>query len=611
MDEIPLISDIEHEPEFDNQMDDKIDETYYYLWEKDSLAVLLSNIYNYYYYKGFWPIILRHIFHNILQLVFLLGFLSYVVLCMGDKCYNILEVRGGWVLIAFGLVLILHILYNIFKIPTVIKNNLKTKRIYNKIFGISDKKLITLTFTEIVEKIKYFHNDVMKKDYLDDLDIINFIMIKDNFIIAMINKDIINLTSPFTVLKPKKKYLTTVMEWGLFGIHGIPGLFNLTLFNDDNTVKHHIMMNRNTDKIINRLKSQCRITGIILLILSPFIFVYLIAHFLFTYVEQIKNKPAFLASREWNLIARYKFRDFNELPHLYQKRLNHSYEPAMKYISYFDSPITTILSEFLIFVLGAMFIVLLLGIFIYPLQYDNMVTDSTLLILLGGIIGFVRSMIPHKYKIYDYAGSMGEIIKHIHYFPKDWIERAHHQEVKDEFTELFSYKITNWLMEIVSIILTPLIFIFVLPKSADNIVKFMQRFTIHHPRIGYVCKFAQFNLRENGNLKYGSIYDVNIEDQSKYGKLEMSLINFKETYPEWHMKEEQKEFIERTDNKHTNVNMNINTANTNMQSRISELYPSTIRSNLRPNLGQTIDTLSGMLDRVNKQVENLEGDENV
>jgi autophagy-related protein 9 len=575
---INILNDEENYDE--NHINVGIDKNYYHIWEKYSLNVLFKDIYYYYYYRGYWSIILRHITRNILQLVFLLCFILYLNLCIEfGECKSLFKLNIiNICLFIFNISIIAHIFYNIFKIPKIIDKYSKIRKIYRNILDIDDYMLSSITFSEVVEKIKYFNNEVLKKDRLEEIDIINYIMIRDNYIIGLINKKIINFRLPII----RKKYITTITEWGLFGTHNIPGLLNQTIFEKDNNVNYSFIYNNDINKSITNFKKRSKIIGIILLILSPLILIYLLTNFLFKFTEEIMTAPNLLSSRRWNTIAKYKIRDFNELSDSFQKRLNYSYKHTIRYISYFETPIIKILSEFILFILGAQLltsIIIKYILFNNDNDYNNMIYNDT--IILGIIIVSFRTFVPNEYKVYDYKKTMKKIIKYIHYFPTNWIENANNPKIKDKLTNMFSYKGINWIMEIFGVILVPLWFIFVLPKDTEEILLFMQKFTITHPKIGYICKFALLDIEQNGNQMYGSTYENDIEEQSKYGKLEMSLINFKETYPKSTLKNTQEEFIK-----------NINQSN---------LYTSNYND-----INQTIDTLSGMLDNVNKYTNDLE-----
>ena len=58
--------------------------------------------------------------------------------------------------------------------------------------------------------------------------------------------------------------------------------------------------------------------------------------------------------------------------------------------------------------------------------------------------------------------------------------------------------------EMASILLTPFILYFSLPKCAVAITQFVGNFTQTVDGLGDVCSLAAFNLKQHGNCKYGS-----------------------------------------------------------------------------------------------------------
>jgi autophagy-related protein 9 len=61
-----------------------------------------------------------------------------------------------------------------------------------------------------------------------------------------------------------------------------------------------------------------------------------------------------------------------------------------------------------------------------------------------------------------------------------------------------------FLEEMASIVVTPFILYFSLPKCAPAILAFMRDFTVHVPGVGDICSLAAFDFQRHGNPKYGS-----------------------------------------------------------------------------------------------------------
>ena len=89
-------------------------------------------------------------------------------------------------------------------------------------------------------------------------------------------------------------------------------------------------------------------------------------------------------------------------------------------------------------------------------------------------------------------------------------------------------KIKIFGQELLSVILTPFVLWYSLPPCAASIVDFFREFTVHVDGLGYVCSFAEFNFKRNGNVQFGAPEGVVDEKlTSKEGKMEKSFLNFK------------------------------------------------------------------------------------
>ena len=65
-----------------------------------------------------------------------------------------------------------------------------------------------------------------------------------------------------------------------------------------------------------------------------------------------------------------------------------------------------------------------------------------------------------------------------------------------------------FLEEMASILLTPFILYFALPKCAPAIVQFVRDFSLHVDGLGDICSLATSHLEKHGNSKYGSPFQA-------------------------------------------------------------------------------------------------------
>jgi hypothetical protein len=84
---------------------------------------------------------------------------------------------------------------------------------------------------------------------------------------------------------------------------------------------------------------------------------------------------------------------------------------------------------------------------------------------------------------------MQEIVKHTHYFPHKW-QNGNQYEVLGDFRELYKYKVLNMLIEVLSAFVIPFYIIFKFSEDIEILSKFIERNTVRHERLGYVCKMS-------------------------------------------------------------------------------------------------------------------------
>jgi len=315
-------------------------------------------------------------------------------------------------------------------------------------------------------------------------------------------------------------------------------LFNY-IFDEHNAVKRDVLNPSKNEAMSKRLRKRFILMGIASLFLSPFIFIYLLVYFFFKYGEEIKNKPgSTLGSREWSSLARWKFREFNELPHYFQNRLSAGYEASDRYIDQFPTNMTIILARFISFISGALLaVILLLGLWDDNIVMYSEVEGRSLLWyagILGTILTVCRSVIPDEHAVFNPKKDMEEIETYTHYVPKYWQGKEHTIKVRDEFCELFEYKIIIFLREIFSVLFAPFILMFSLPQCSGALLNFFREFTVNAEGVGFVCACATFSeIEKHGNVNYGAKQSGTKQTRMKQGKLEKSILTFKVNNPEW------------------------------------------------------------------------------
>lgn len=174
---------------------------------------------------------------------------------------------------------------------------------------------------------------------------------------------------------------------------------------------------------------------------------------------------------------------------------------ATHYIEQFPKVKMEMVSRTIAFIAGALVTVLAIASLIDPEMFLSfeITHDRTVLFyvgVLGAVWAFAHGSISEESSVFDPEYSLRNVIEYTHYEPDHWSGRLHSYEVKKEFSELYKMKVVIFAEEILSIILTPLMLFFALPRCSDQIIDFFREFTIHVDGLGYVCSFAEFDFKK-------------------------------------------------------------------------------------------------------------------
>lgn len=372
-----------------------------------------------------------------------------------------------------------------------------------------------------VPNSNHYLNDLNSKVRLNAHDIANRIMRKENYMIALINKDILDFSLSFPNkmnLINSKSVLTRTLEWNL------KLCINNFIFNQHGQINSSILKDFNRNQLAKELTSRFKMAAIINLLLCPFIVIYFLLLYFFRYFNEYKSNPSSLVGlRQYTPYAEWKLREFNELPHFFIKRLHLSIGPANTFINQFPRGFFIFnLMTLINFVLGAIMAILVL----MGLWFDNEEhtfwsfelsegKSSLFYISIFGTIWAVTSTsltsstssenvnTNSQSFVYDPEASLRYVSQFTHYLPSSWNGRLHTLEVKNEFCELYSLKIIIILYELLSLILTPFILWFKVSNNSGAIIDFFREYSIHVDGLGYVCYFAMFNFEEKDkNMMY-------------------------------------------------------------------------------------------------------------
>lgn len=522
-----------------------------WIWANVSnLDLFLTEVYDYYMGNGFYCICLKNML-DFLTLMFLISFSSFMGNCIDYEkltqkegsslkdiripmCFSKISSGQKFCWFVLGAVSVLKCI-SFYQRMKVLRD---VKDFYNQLLQVQDNELQTISWGAIVKRILILRDqntnaiiskesrnaaDVKSKNRLNAHEIANRIMRRENYMIALINKGILNpgltLQFPFGV---STKFLSKTLEWNL----------NLCIFdyifNSSGQIRVAALKETNRFSLSKELRKRLVIAGILNIFLAPFlVFYYLLYSFLNSFYD-IKTNPNLITAREYSPLAKWKMREYNELHHIFTKRLHLSTESAMMYVNQFPSEYKTMVMKFFAFVSGSLLTVLIIltiwdaDIF---LNFEVVAGKSVLFYVsaIGAVYTVCKSAIPEENSVFDPERLLKEVSDYTHYLPKEWETRIHSEETKREFCHLYNMKMILMLKEILSLVMLPYLLMFRLPDCSERIVDFFREMSVHVDGLGYVCQYALFNV-DNGERKH------NIGEPEGDDKMMKSYMYFLQSY---------------------------------------------------------------------------------
>lgn len=523
------------------------------------LDAFFERLYKYYCGKGLWCIVTQWVI-ELLSLGFTICFSGFFLLivdwqvlhtCSGqavETCDLLREAVKEYpldpltfykgIVVTYLTLLSVYWCFCVLRFLTQLRDTLEVRRFYYHRLHISDRELQTSSWSALLDKIVKFqeHQRLCVVRDLSAHDVVMRIMRRDNYLIGMVNKGVIAVPLPAWVPgvgplashdregNERRLLLTKTLEWSL-----------------DWCVLQH-MFDRNflvqKDFLNNPLGLRRRLMGVglAMLLLSPFLIIFMFVYFFLRHAEEFYHHPSSATSRRWSNLARWTFREFNEIDHLFSQRLNCSYKHAVEYMKQFPSVIVSQIAKFISFVSGGFAATLLIIALLDESLLEAHLFGRNLLwfaAVFGTITAISRSVVMEEFQVFEPERYLRLVACFTHYMPKHWRGAENKDIVRAEFESLFQYTGMTLLEELVSIFVTPYALLFLLPKYVEDMLQFIREFTVHIDGVGSVCSLSVFDFENHGNQNYGSPFHTHKAMRSCQGKMEKSFLNFQSSYRHW------------------------------------------------------------------------------
>ena len=386
---------------------------------------------------------------------------------------------------------------------------------YTHVLEINDEDMQTVSWLRVVDGLVKVQNANVAtainaprmKKYLEynkpqqrvtAETVANRLMRQDNYYVALFNKEIFDFTLPVPFLGDRLFYSKS-LEWCID--------FCLTnfVFDEQGAPRPFALDVKNRKVLVEGLRRRLRFAALLSILFAPWNIIRFSIFYFFRYYTEFTRNPARVSLRAFTPFAEWKIREFNELDHLFQRRIRQAYPFAVDYLKQFPKDKTDQLCRFVAFVSGAFAGVLALAtLFDSELFLGFEITEGRTTVfwvsVMVGIFSVAHGALPDETESHDPVLHLKEVLMYIHYMPTHWKDRLHSNEVRAEFSALYQNKVLIFLEEIISLVLAPIILYRNSNDRCERIVDFFRESTVHVEGVGNQCNFAVFNFKKHQNV---------------------------------------------------------------------------------------------------------------
>lgn len=366
----------------------------------------------------------------------------------------------------------------------------------------------------------------------DSFYIESCIMRWDNYLIALLYDDPLDLNgfhSGTVFTRVLEFYLKSSIQWALF--------FDGALIKD-------VLFIRERPEFVRRLKRSFLWHAILGLAFSPLVCFALTIYFIYRYVGEFHKHPEALGLHTFTHIAKWKLRDFNELPHVYAARLNRAHPKVVDFLHQFSSQELLVVIKFLSFTFGGILLVMV-GMSFYDadILISLLVIEKPLIFYIGvftTLYYFVSGLGSDEPLVYEPETKFAElddILRFSHCTLPVWNDLP----LKDRYhciQKLFRYRWFVFLLEIFSVLYGPILLLVWRRDKCFKIISFFRENSVHVDKLGVICSYALFNTNRNHHQTRSPkgknpVIPAEAHASPLEQKMSASLFQFHSTHPSW------------------------------------------------------------------------------
>ena len=242
-------------------------------------------------------------------------------------------------------------------------------------------------------------------------------------------------------------------------------------------------------------KTRLRLAAVTHLLVLPILLPFMILYFLIRHAKALHTQGSVLGPCAFSDTARYRFRQYNELPHLLEARLSNSVLPATQFLAQFPRTIVGHIAALLSFMANSILaVLLLLAVVDDDLMFSTFIHGRNLVwyaALLTTVSAASRAF-PLSAQLRKPRAALQRLTKTIRYADPAWTsadDPGHYAAYQDMYA-MFTSRVILFLGEITSVLLTPYVLGIHLPARARSILQFIEDNTEEVHGLGAVCRLA-------------------------------------------------------------------------------------------------------------------------
>ncbi len=491
-----------------------------------NLDAFLLEVYQYYSHHGVWSIMLSRAISLSTEL-FVFSFAMFLSTCidfskipdskstsevMIPRCMS----KASWLKNAALFFFVIYWLSRLVQYAGSYRRLFHMHDFYLHVLGINDQDIQTVSWVRVVDglvkvqnaniatanpsqKVRDFLKYGQPQQRINAESIANRLMRKDNYYVAMYNKDIFDFTLPLPFVGNRQFYSKS-LEWCID--------FCLTnfIFDEQGSIRPFCLDVKNRQVLVDALRRRLQFAALTSVLIAPLNILRFCVMYFFKYYTEFSKNPSRISARSFTPFAEWKIREFNELEHLFERRVRQAYPFANDYLKQFPKDKTDQICRFIALVSGAIAAVLtLVTLWDHELFLGFEVTPGRTAVfwwtLLTGVFVVAHGALPDDNEVHDPVLHLREVLMFTHYMPAHWKDRLHSNEVRAEFSAMYQMKVLIFVEEILSLIVAPWILLRNARGRCERIIDFFREQTVHVEGVGYQCNFAVFGFKKDLNAE--------------------------------------------------------------------------------------------------------------